>query len=163
MKSANRGGSPSMQLVTKAIAQAAVAVATQLVGKHLYAVYEAMRRYEAVRRPSSAGPQDGEHRMPPTPEQVVEQVIGGVIERGKQAIAQHRPALERARARTRARLEQPGIGAAVVGGSVVGAVSALGVLPFALGAGTAYLVYRRLQPQDRRAASAERSEPDRDG
>jgi hypothetical protein len=157
MTSANRTGTQSMLVLKKAIAQVTVAVATQLVGHRLYLVYEAMRRYEAMRMPPGTGPREGpEHRLPPTPEQIVEGVMEDLIGRSKQAFERHRPMLERVRARTRSRLEQPGIGAAVVGGSVLGAVSALGVLPFALGAGTAYLVYRRLQPEDPGSAVAER-------
>jgi hypothetical protein len=153
----NRVDSPSMQLLKKAVAGAAVAAATELFGKRLYLAYEAMRRL------SSAGPrEDEEHRPPPTPEQVVEDAVGDLIDRSKQAIERHRPVLERARARTRARLGQPRIAAAVVGGSVLGAVSVLGVLPFTIGAGTAYLVYRRFQREDRRDAVAERPGRPRD-
>ncbi|HEX8113121.1 MAG TPA: hypothetical protein VF516_35565 [Kofleriaceae bacterium] len=152
MKSANRGR--ASMLLSKAIAEAAVAVATQLVGQRLYAAYDAMRRYEAMRRRPSAGPGEDEERLPPTPEQVVERLVEEVIERSKQAFERHRPVLARARARTRVGLQQPAIAAVVVGGSVVGAVSALGVVPFALGAGAAYLVYRRLQPEDGAARPA---------
>jgi hypothetical protein len=157
MTSANPTGNQSMLALKKALAQAAVAVATQLVGQRLYLVYEAMRRYEAMRTPPSAGQrEDPEHRLPPTAEQVVEGVVEDLLGRSKQAFERHRPMLERVRARTRARLEQPGVAAVVVGGSVLGAISALGVLPIALGAGTAYGVYRRLQPEDPRGAIAER-------
>ena len=54
MTSANRTGSQRMLLLKKAIAHATVAVATQLVGQRLYLVYEAVRRYEAM-RPSCPG------------------------------------------------------------------------------------------------------------
>lgn len=162
MTSANRTGSQRMLLLKKAIAHATVAVATQLVGQRLYLVYEAVRRYEAMR--PSAGPRgDEDHRLPPTPEQVVEGVVEDLIDRSKQALERHRPMLERVRARTRARLAQPGVAAVVVGGSVLGAVSALGVLPFALGVGTAYVVYRRLQPEDPRAIAERRGRARGDG
>jgi hypothetical protein len=152
MTSANRTGSQSRLLLSKAITQAAVAVATQLVGQRLYIVYEAMRRYEAMRTPPSAGRRDDDDpRLPATPEQAVAGVVEDLIGRSKQAFERHRPMLERVHARARARLHQPGVAAVVVGGSVLGAASALGVLPFALGAGTAYLVYRRLQPEGQRA------------
>lgn len=152
MTSANQTGSQSGLLLKKAITQAAVAVATQLVGQRLYIVYEAMRRYEAMRTPPSAGQrEDDDHRLPPTPEQAVAGVVEDLIGRSKQVFERHRPMLERVHARARARLHQPSVAAVVAGGSVLGAASALGVLPFALGAGTAYLVYRRLQPEGQRA------------
>lgn len=157
MTSANRTGSQSALLWSKAITQAAIAVATQLVGQRLYLVYEAMRRYEAMRAPPGADPREDEgHRLPPTPEQAVAGMVENLIGRGQRAFERHRPMLERVRARTRARLQQPGVAAVVAGGSVLGAVSALGVLPFALGAGTAYLVYRRLQSEGPRDATADR-------
>jgi hypothetical protein len=147
----NRTSNQSMLVLKKAIAQVTVAVATQLVGHRLYLVYEAMRRYEAMRTPPSAGQrEDDDPRLPATPEQAVAGVVEDLIGRSKQAFERHRPMLERVHARARARLHQPGVAAVVVGGSVIGAASALGVLPFALGAGTAYLVYRRLQPEGQR-------------
>jgi hypothetical protein len=147
MTSANCTGSQRRRLLRKAITHAAVAAATQLVGQRLYIVYEAMRRYEAMRAPPSADRRDDDRRLPPTPEEAVAGVVENLLDRSQQAFERHRPMLERVRARTRARLQQPGIAAVVVGGSVIGAVSALGVLPLALGAGTAYVVYRRLQPE----------------
>lgn len=129
---------PGMQLLKKAIAGAAVAAATELAfGRRLYLAYEAIRRL------SSAGQRPVDHPLPPA-EQAVEGAVDDIIERSAHAIERHRPAIERARARTRARLEQPGVAAVVAGGAVLGAISALGMLPVAMGAGTAYLVHRRL-------------------
>lgn len=149
---------PGMRLLKKAVAGAAISAATELVGKRLYIAYEAMRRL------SSTGQREGEpHGLPPTPEQALEDVVEDLVDRGKQAFDRgkqafdrHRPMLERARARARSRLAEPRIGAAVVGGSVVGAISALGVLPLTIGAGTAYLVYRRLQREGSRGTAPER-------
>lgn len=130
----------TVRLFKRAVAEAAVAAAAELaLGKRLFIAYEAMRRL------SNARPRtETEQQRLPTPEQAVEDIVQDVIERGRQVMERHKPVIDRARARTRARLEQPSIGAAVVGGAVLGAVSAIGVLPAAIGAGTAYLLHRKL-------------------
>lgn len=135
---ADRAGSPSARLLKKVIAGAAVAAATELFGARAYIAYEAFRRL------SSAGERsDEESGLPANPEQMVEAAVGGAIERGKRAFVRHRPVLDRARAWTRAYLREPRMRSAVVGGSVVGAATALGALPLAIGAGAAFLAYRR--------------------
>ena len=142
--SADRAGSPGARLLKKAIAGAAVAAATELFGARAYIAYEALRRL------AGAGARPGEEsRLPPDPEQMVEAAVGGAIERGKRAFVRHRPVLDRARAWTRASLRATRMRSAVVGGSVVGAATALGALPLAIGAGAAYLAYRKRR-RDRR-------------
>jgi hypothetical protein len=142
---ADRAGSPGARLLKKAIAGAAVAAATELFGARAYIAYEAFRRL------SSPGQRtDEESGLPANPEQMVEAAVGGAIEHGKRVFVRHRPVLDRARAWTRGVLREPRLRGAVVGGSVVGAATALGALPLAIGAGAAYLAYRKRRHDRRR-------------
>ena len=143
----------SSVLVKRALAGAALTGLTELaLGRRLYFAWEALRRAvkwlneSKVPRDSATEQQPTAPRSPglPSAQEVIEEVVEEVMDRGQRAARRHKPMIERAGKRARERLKEPGIGAALIGGAALGVVASVGFLPAAFGAGTAYLVHRKL-------------------
>ena len=157
-----RAASDTSVLVKRLLAGVALTGLTELsLGRRLYFAWEGLRRAvkwvekSGAQKPAESQQQPAARPPPsiPTPQEAVEEVVQEVLDWSQRTVERHKPAFERARQRMREQLKEPRIGAALIGGTVLGAVASMGILPVAAGAGTAYLVHRKLSsknPSDRR-------------
>jgi hypothetical protein len=143
-------------LVKRLLAGAALTGLTELAaGRRLYFAWEGLRRAlswvegSGAKKPSA--PQQQPPASIPSPEEAVEEVVQEVLDWSQRTAKRHKPTFERASKRMRDQLKEPRIGAAVIGGTVLGVVASVGILPAALGAGTAYFVHRRVRSRNRSA------------
>jgi hypothetical protein len=143
-----------MDLIKRALAGAVVAVAAELTHmRRLLFVYEGVRHtlkwaFESETTPGAPRP---DTKLPAT-RNAVEEVIDELIERGHAAAKYARPIYERARKKLRI----PIVGAVATAGATLLMISAVGLAPAALGAGTAYIVHRRARMKQVEAASQAR-------
>lgn len=142
-------------LLKRILAGVALTGVTELaLGRRLYFAWEGLRRaMKWLEEPGTQAATEQQRtarpsRPPPdlpTAQEAIEEVVQEVIDWGQRTVERHKPTLGRARQRMRERLEQPSIGAAAIAGATLGAVASVGLLPAAVGAGTAYLVHRKLR------------------
>lgn len=148
-----RARSRTSVMLKRFVAGAALTGLTELsLGRRLYFAWEGLRRaVKWVEKPEAQKPGTNEQqaaaRPPPSipsPQEAVEAVVQEVMDWGQRTVERHKPMVKRAGNNVREQLKEPSIGAAVIGGTVLGAVASVGILPAAVGAGTAYLVYRKM-------------------
>lgn len=148
-----RAGSGTSVLVRRIVAGAALTGLTELaLGRRLYFAWEALRR--AAKWMEETGPpkQPATEQKPqqptapsiPSPQEAMEEVVQEVIDWSQRTVERSKPTFQRARKRIREQLKEPHIGAAMIGGAALGAVASVGVIPAVAGAGTAYLLHRKL-------------------
>lgn len=126
-------------LIKRALAAVAVACVGELaMGRRALVAYEAVRR--AARWANGEDTRASGEQVP-SPQQAMEEALDDMLERSRRALALTKPKLEEMRRRTRDGLSEPTIGALVTGGAAVAVVAAIGVVPLAIGAGTACLFH----------------------
>lgn len=149
-----RARSRTQVMARRLLAGVALTGLTELaLGRRLYFAWEALQRavrwlHESETPQQSGNPQQPMARPPPaipTPQEAMEEVVQGVLDWTQRTVERHKPAIVRASKRVRQRLKEPRIGGAAIGGATLGAVASVGLLPAAVGAGTAYLVHRKLR------------------